>query len=75
MNTATAAGSPEQNAVQPPRTVTHASRPLTTAVPNEGLVSQKMRMVAMADIPTPYSDGISETGQTLPPDCSSPVQR
>jgi hypothetical protein len=54
------------NAMQTPRTTAQASRPLTTAVPNEGLVSQKMRMMAMADIPTPYSDGISETGQTLP---------
>ena len=52
MNTATAAGSPEQKTVQPPSTAAQASRPLTTAVPSEGLVSQRMRMVADISMPS-----------------------
>jgi|SRR5580692_1889732 hypothetical protein len=55
MNTATAAGSPEQKTVQPPSTVAHASMPLTTDVPNEGLASQRTRIVAEIDIPTTVS--------------------
>ena len=46
-----AAGSPAQNAVKPPRSVAQASRPLTTVVPNEGSVSQRTRMTAMAGTP------------------------
>ena len=41
MNTATAAGSPEQKTVQPPRTAAQARRPLMTDVPSEVLASQR----------------------------------
>jgi hypothetical protein len=45
-NSDTAAGSPDQKAMQPAKTVADASSPFTTAVANEGLVSQRMRMTA-----------------------------
>ena len=43
-----AAGTPAPKAVLPPRNVAQASRPLTKAVPSEGLPSQRIRMVAIA---------------------------
>src|SRR5215831_1593963 len=46
MNSATAAGSPEKNRVEPPSMPAQASSPLTAAVPSEGLASQRTRMTA-----------------------------
>jgi hypothetical protein len=50
MNRATAAGNPEKSTVAPPSTPAQASRPLTTAVPNEGLASHRIRMTAMTNM-------------------------
>ncbi len=61
MNTATAAGSPEQNTVQPPKTVAQASRTLTIAVPSEGLTSQRMRMTAVAGMQITVLSACDET--------------
>lgn len=74
MNTATAAGSPEKNTVQPPRTPAQASRPLTTDVPSEGLASQRMWMTAIELMPARLRTTRDETlvcrgGRVLNPLC------
>jgi hypothetical protein len=70
-----AAGSPAQKAVRPPRKVAQASRPLTTVVANEGLVSQKTRITAMADTPTTVCGAWDETlAGALDPPCSRGIR-